>query len=289
MISRKLFSHRIWRASRTFSECEAWIDLIQSARFEATVTIERIGGRNISYGRGQYPASISFLAQKWGWKSEKKVRNFLDTLRKEGMITTDCSQGMNIITLCNYDIYNTPDNEPKGKEEGKVKDLTISDLNYALGELRASIMEDVGKCLDTLKKEGQGWGNNNKKEKKNKEISPKGDKKKDAADAAPPSPVFGDNVEIGLNDCYTRLASDTLWTETVCMNENITHDAFKAHLKDFFKMLQNRGETQKSVSDAKHHFASWLRIELSRGRGKAKMSNKSNFTNYDNNKRYTEF
>lgn len=127
------------------------------------------------------------------------------------------------------------------------------------------------------------------KVKRKKEISPYGDKKKDAANAAPPSPVFSDNAEIELNDCYTRLASDTLWTETVCMNENITQDTFKAHLKDFFKMLQNRGETQKSVSDAKHHFASWLRIELSRERGKAKMSNKSNFTNYDNSKRYTEF
>lgn len=127
------------------------------------------------------------------------------------------------------------------------------------------------------------------KVKRKKEISPDGDTKKDAANDAPPSPVFSDNVEIELNDCYTRLASDTLWNETVCMNENITQDAFKAHLKDFFKMLQNRGETQKSVSDAKHHFASWLRIELSRERRKAKMSNKSNFTNYDNSKRYTEF
>lgn len=172
MISRKLFSHRIWRASRTFSECEAWIDLIQSARFEATVTIERIGGRNISYGRGQYPASVSFLSQKWGWKSEKKVRNFLDVLRKEGMITTDCSQGMNIITLCNYDLYNTPkgkpEGEPKGKEDGKVNELTINDLNAALGELRASIgasvRAEVAKCLENLQKEGQGGGNNNKKD-----------------------------------------------------------------------------------------------------------------------------
>ena len=53
MLSRKLFSHRIWKASRTFSECEAWIDLIQSARFEATQLTASIGGREITYGRGQ--------------------------------------------------------------------------------------------------------------------------------------------------------------------------------------------------------------------------------------------
>ncbi len=119
MLSRKLFSHRIWKASRTFSECEAWIDLIQSARFEATQLTASIGGREITYGRGQYPASISFLSQKWKWNSEKKVRNFLDMLKKDGMITTDASQGMNVITLCNYDLYN-PINISKGEDKGKV-------------------------------------------------------------------------------------------------------------------------------------------------------------------------
>ena len=51
-LSRRFFSHEMWEAARTFSECEAWLDLIQSARFDATVTIERIGGRDIKYGRG---------------------------------------------------------------------------------------------------------------------------------------------------------------------------------------------------------------------------------------------
>ncbi len=163
MLSRKLFSHRIWKASRTFSECEAWIDLIQSARFEATVTIERIGGRDITYGRGQYPASISFLSKRWGWKSEKKVRNFLDMLKKEGMIVTDAKQGMNIITLCKYDDYNTPIDslgKPKGKGDGIDIIQKISNLECILGKLTASIGATVG----------QGKGNNNKKDNKEKNI-----------------------------------------------------------------------------------------------------------------------
>lgn len=156
MLSRKLFSHRIWKASRTFSECEAWIDLIQSARFEATVTIERIGGRDITYGRGQYPASINFLSQKWGWKSDKRVRNFLDMLKKESMISTDASQGMNIITLCNFDTYNPPENG-KGKQKGNSEDIDIrqeiKELKLCLGEIRASIGATGG----------QGRGKNNNK------------------------------------------------------------------------------------------------------------------------------
>ena len=191
MLSRKLFSHRIWKASRTFSECEAWIDLIQSARFEATVTIERIGGRDITYERGQYPASISFLAKRWGWKSEKKVRNFLDMLKKEGMITTDAKQGMNIITLCKYDVYNTPNNdqgEPKGKGEGIDIVKKIRDLEHALGKLTASIGTSVG----------QGEGNNNKKVKKEK-------KEKNNTEDSNESPVCGTSQPHAEHIDYSEL------------------------------------------------------------------------------------
>lgn len=52
MLSRKFFTNDIWQAARAYNESEAWLDLIQSARFEATDTIECIGGREITYGRG---------------------------------------------------------------------------------------------------------------------------------------------------------------------------------------------------------------------------------------------
>lgn len=103
-LSRRFFSNEMWNEARTFSSCEAWLDLIQSARFEATPRKESIGGREISYSRGQYPASIRFLSQRWKW-SEKKVRSFLVHLRKKGMITVECNQGMNLITLCKYEEY----------------------------------------------------------------------------------------------------------------------------------------------------------------------------------------
>ena len=35
-LSRRFFSNEMWNEARTFSSCEAWLDLIQSARFEAT-------------------------------------------------------------------------------------------------------------------------------------------------------------------------------------------------------------------------------------------------------------
>ena len=80
-LSRRFFSNEMWKVAREFSECEAWLDLIQSARFDATdeAYSELIGGREISYSRGQYPASISFLMKRWKW-SFMKVIYFLSKL-----------------------------------------------------------------------------------------------------------------------------------------------------------------------------------------------------------------
>ena len=160
-LSRKFFSNELWKEARKFSECEAWIDLLQAARFDATgmATSELIGGREISYNRGQYPASISFLVQRWQW-SDKKVRYFLDKLRRNGMITTSHEQGMNVITICKYDEYNATPEDAGGKQEDIAKSQEIKELYTALGELRAELCQ-------TIEKMGQAGGEKKKKDKKN--------------------------------------------------------------------------------------------------------------------------
>lgn len=168
----------MWKVAREFSECEAWLDLIQSARFEATdkAYSELIGGREISYSRGQYPASISFLMKRWQW-SEKKVRYFLAKLKKRGMITTCNKQGMTVITLCKYDEYNPYKGIPKGIDKDIDNNKEIRELNNALGELRAelrAVVEKMGQAKDDNKK---------KDEEDNTKESPYGDKK-NAAKAA---------------------------------------------------------------------------------------------------------
>ena len=163
-LSRRFFSNEMWKVAREFSECEAWLDLIQSARFDATgeAYSELIGGREISYSRGQYPASISFLMKRWKW-SEKKVRYFLSKLKKKGMITTCNLQGMNVITLCNYDDYNPPKGKGKGVDWGIDNSKEISELKYALGELRAELRatnEKLGQAKGNKKKKGEENNNN---------------------------------------------------------------------------------------------------------------------------------
>lgn len=136
-LSRRFFSNIMWKEARTFSGCEAWLDLIQSARFDATPRKECIGGREVVYNRGQYPASIRFLSKRWQW-SEKRVRSFLEHLRKEGMITSECEQGINIITLCKYDEYNDS-GTTKGTTKGADIEVEINGLREEWAQLRAQL------------------------------------------------------------------------------------------------------------------------------------------------------
>lgn len=195
-LSRRFFSNRMWKVAREFSECEAWLDLIQSARFDATdkAYSELIGGREISYSRGQYPASISFLMKRWKW-SEKKVRYFLSKLKKEGMITTNNLQGMNVITLCNYDEYNPPKGRDKGECKGIDNELEISELKRALGEIRAELRA-------TNEKLGQAKGNKKKKVEENNN---------------PPTPPEGEginkNARLAFEEYYRQVfGNEYYWT-----------------------------------------------------------------------------
>lgn len=165
MLSRRFFASEKWQAARAFSDCEAWLDLIQSARFEASPTTSRIGCYEVTWNRGQYPASNRFLAKKWG-RSEQWVKSFLGKLKREKMITTDNCQGVNVITLTNYDKYNskTPDNPPNSPPNNPLNKLNINELQ--------SLVTHLITQLTTHPDEKQPTCNpNNKKEEESKEVS----------------------------------------------------------------------------------------------------------------------
>lgn len=121
--------------NREFSRAEAWIDLLQLARFEANSTKEIINGRVIEYERGERPLSLRLLADRWKW-SKNRVDKFLDLLVSERMITkrttqgtatgtvtgTTCGTRQTIITICNYETYNSvskKEGQPQGQLQGQ--------------------------------------------------------------------------------------------------------------------------------------------------------------------------
>lgn len=115
-ISRKLFEHRFWSEERVYSKFEAWIDLIQFARFEDEK--RDFGSKVVTIERGQCVASSRFLSNRWGW-SRTKVETFLKLLEDDTMIEKSHKKdiGQTIITICNYDVYNK-----NGKAEKPTKE-----------------------------------------------------------------------------------------------------------------------------------------------------------------------
>lgn len=99
----------------------AWLWLIAKAsRLDRRISHK---GKPLDLKRGQLLAGRAFLADAWGW-SEKQVRLFLDLLAAENMIEKGQSNGhyANVITVCNYDAYQSPTKRQQpveGPEQGQ--------------------------------------------------------------------------------------------------------------------------------------------------------------------------
>lgn len=82
---------------------------------------------------------------------------------------------------------------------------------------------------------------------------------------SPPPPYVPDPT---LAECRDELRRNQTWLDQFGMNlrsgghPGITQECLLQWLDRFFAKLQNEGVTRKSASDAQHHFANWLRIEL---------------------------
>ena len=100
-ISNDFFESGYWRQSRTYNDCEAVLDIISQVRFEASEHTARIGGREVTWGQAEWPASVRFLAQRWKW-TERRVRTFMSSLKKQGVIDVSDTQGVSIIRLKRY-------------------------------------------------------------------------------------------------------------------------------------------------------------------------------------------
>ncbi len=227
-LNRKFFKGKYWEQKRTFSLAEAWLDLIFQARFEGTTDTKILAnGREINIKRGEIHASLRYLARRWGWGVEKTKR-FIDNAKKEHAVEHRTEQGESILKLCNYDSYNPLPNTDRYTNQ--YTDRTPTDTPT-----------DTPTSTNNKK---------DKKEKNERETSP--------AHAR----VFSNNALRLIRETEKELNDDALWLETIAMNNRLTLEQVKASLIKFFKKLSNEGVELKSISDAKAHFARWLKLNL---------------------------
>lgn len=122
-LNRGYFEDFLWNEARVYSKAEAWLDLIQMARFEASTEI--INGKVIELQRGEIPASRRFLELRWSWGSTK-VSNFLKNLASLGQINQRPINGQTIIKLVKYEVYNDKQttDEPQNKPSANHRQTT---------------------------------------------------------------------------------------------------------------------------------------------------------------------
>lgn len=107
VLPRGLFHDKIWQTARAYNEAEAYLDLVQMARYEVSETTSRIGSHEVTFGRGQVPASHRFLSRRWG-RPERWVKKLLGMLARRRLIGISTSQPMTVITITGYDRYSPP-------------------------------------------------------------------------------------------------------------------------------------------------------------------------------------
>lgn len=106
-LQRKMQSHWLWEEDRCFSKAEAWIDLLLSVNHKPNKIV--IKNKVISVKRGQTAMSLVTLAKRWKW-DKSKVRRFLELLKSDSMIDTKNETVTTLITICNYESYQSNGN-----------------------------------------------------------------------------------------------------------------------------------------------------------------------------------
>jgi hypothetical protein len=103
-VHRGVWEHDLFEPA-PFSEREAWMWLVSSAVWKPTKV--RVGNKMVPLNRGELSFSERFLAEKWQW-AKSRVHRFLALLESEKMITRNSDHGLNQITICNYEKYQSP-------------------------------------------------------------------------------------------------------------------------------------------------------------------------------------
>lgn len=154
-VSRKLLDSDLW-LSEPFTRGQAWIDLIGLARF--TPGHIRLKGVRIDLARGQLAWSEISLAKRWK-RSRGWVRRVLFELEKDQRIVQHKSSVTSVITVVNYDSYqsgSTPGRTTHETAASTANDTVGSTANDTVGSTADRTQKNKGNNL----KNGN-TGNNN--------------------------------------------------------------------------------------------------------------------------------
>lgn len=106
-----------------FNKIMAWVDLLIITNHKDGYFYKR--GIRVEVKRGQSGYDIETLAKRWKW-SRGKVERFLNDLETDKQITRQKTNVTTIISICNYDEYQS-DDKPKRSTTVKQTDTNKND------------------------------------------------------------------------------------------------------------------------------------------------------------------
>ena len=133
LLHRQIQEHWLWTSNDKFDDRSAWIDLLLMANHDDGKVPFNKG--YITVKRGQHLTSQVKLAARWHWTRDR-IKRYLKRLENDGMIVTDTTRNNTLVTIVNYDNYQTyrptnkaTDNAPdKATDKATDKAQTINDI-----------------------------------------------------------------------------------------------------------------------------------------------------------------
>lgn len=129
-VFRSLQDHWVWSNDEPFSKGQAWVDLMLSVNHEEKKIL--INGRVVVIKPGQRWTSYRTLAKSWGW-SKDRVKRYIKLLKSDGMLFTDETPNGTLLTLANWEVYNSVRDTKCDTDKDTDKD-TLKDTDKDTGK-----------------------------------------------------------------------------------------------------------------------------------------------------------
>lgn len=147
VLDRQLLTHWLWDSEREpFSSGQAWIDMLLTAQYADSKLKDRYGNLT-TIPRGSFVTSIRMLTERWHWGKDR-VRHFLGTLQDDGMITVRSDARGTLITIINYDNFQTKNISTKTDTQKKTMRTCSRDAQKGMRTCSRDAHKDAYKDAD---------------------------------------------------------------------------------------------------------------------------------------------
>ena len=227
-LHRKIAGHWIWRDK---TKSQRWLELLMLAAWERNTT--RYGKHKIVVERGQIVTSTRALMHFWKTNNHV-VKEFLAELEDEGMITVERTNGIAIITICNFDKH-------QNVTQGILLDETENERVSDDTGLQDGLQERL-----PYKQDNNIINNNNSRSRH----------------ARTHEEIFDEFFDAGIS------------VEAFCMQEGIDIETCKKLAREVLNDWELTGKTHESDQDAKDHLLNHLRKKIANRRKQHKSKQK---------------